>query len=508
MDKGVVTKYEELKSKIPADFISLVDVKGLGPETLRRLHEELHINSQQELEKALDDGRVEQLDGFGPKKVENIRAGLRMKQAAEERILLWHALELGDMLVREIKKLPGVQKVETAGSLRRRKETVGDIDLLVTAKKADWPKILQAFVELPEVEKVLVRGETKSSVVVEKYHRQVDVRMIEADAWGAALMYFTGSKAHSVRLRQIALDHQLKLNEYGVFTLKEEKKIAGKTEEEVYKALGLAWMPPEMRENRGELEPAAQGKIPELVSLKDIKGDMHMHSTYSDGKHTLEEIAYFIKANYAYEYIVITDHSKSTRVAGGMDEQGFQKQIEAIKKINEQLGEDFLKTGAEVDILTDGRMDLSDELLSQLDWVIGSIHAQFTKDNTDRIISACHNPYVCAIGHPTGRLINSREGYPLQMEEVIKAAEETGTALEINAQPSRMDLNDHWVRVAREHQVPLVINTDSHTFSHYAYLRLGVYNARRAWCRPKDILNTKGWKDILKFKQHKQQLVH
>lgn len=485
----------------------MVEVKGLGPETLRRLHQELGISSRKDLVKALKDGSIEKLGGFGPKKVENIQAGLRQKEAAEQSIRLWNALELGKIMIEKLKSLPEVQQVELAGSLRRKKETVGDIDILVTASKKDWSKIIKSFVAFDNVENILIKGDTKASVMVRNYNRQVDVRIVEDSDWGAALVYFTGSKEHNVHLRQIALAKGFKLNEYGVFENESDRKVASQSEEEVYQTLGLSWLPPEMRENRGEIELAASGIIPNLVKLEDIKGDMHMHSRYSDGKHSLEEIVGYLKKNYAYEYIVVTDHTKSTRIAGGMDEKGFLKQIAAIKELNARLGEDFVKAGAEVDILADGSMDLSNELLSQLDWVVASIHAQFKKDNTQRFIKACENPYVHVLGHPSGRLIGIREGYPLDMEEVIKAAKATGTAMEINAQPTRMDLDDHWAGRAREQGVPLVISTDSHSFENYEYLRLGLYVARRAWCTAEDILNTRSWKEVIDFKKKKAKMV-
>ncbi len=502
---GTIRQYETLKKEVPADFIDLVNVKGLGPETLKKFHEELGITSKKDLVEALQDGRIASLEGFGAKKIENIRAGLQLKEASEKRIRLWDALVLGEVLLEELKKLPQVGKVALAGSVRRRKETAGDIDLLVTAKKTDWESIIDYFTSLEVVTNVLAKGETKASVEIENFHRQVDLRLVEENSWGAALVYFTGSKAHNVHLRQIAQQKSLKLNEYGVYPPQSEKSVGGKTEEEVYQALGLQWMPPEMREDLGEIALAVEGKIPTLVRWEDIKGDMHMHSHYSDGKHSLEEIVQYVKQHYHYEYIVITDHSKSTRIAGGMDEDGFAKQIKAIQQVNEQLGENFVKAGAEVDILPNGRMDLSDELLGRLDWVVGSIHAQFKKDNTERILRACENPYVHVIGHPTGRLIGMREGYPLQLEEVVKAAAATGTALEINAQPARMDLNDEAARMAREQGVPLVISTDSHTFENYQYLALGIAVARRAWCRPEDILNTQSWEAISRFKKNKRK---
>lgn len=504
---GKIKKYEVSKKKVPRDFVELLDVKGFGPESLKAIHKGLGINTKDKLVRALKDGTIADLKRFGPKKVENMLKGLEMHEEVEKRMLLWDALLIGENVVNQLKKLPEVKEIELAGSLRRRKETIGDIDILVSADPADHQKIMDHLVNLPNVEEVIAKGETKSSIRIKESHRQVDVRIISKNEWGAALQYFTGSKEHNVHIRKVAREKGLKLSEYGIFKMSDGKKVAGPTEEEVYAKLGMKWMPPEMREDNGEIELAQTGEIPKLVDFKDIQGDLQMHSKWSDGATTIEELAVYAKNSFPYDYIVLTDHSKSVRIAGGMDENQFLEQFKEIKSVNEKLGANFVKKGVEVDIDEHGNLDLEDWLLEKLDWVVASIHTKFNRDNTDRIIAACHHPLVHVIGHPTGRLIGIREAYTVDMERVINAAAETGTALEINAQPNRMDLSDHLAFLAREQGAKLVISTDSHHPGTLSFMRLGVYIARRAWCTKADILNTGDWKAIEKFKEQKRKKV-
>ncbi len=507
VETGKIQKYEELKKKIPEDFIELIDLPGFGPKTLKKIHDELGISTKEELIKALKDGRIEQLEGFGPKKVENMLKGLQMYEISKRRILLWDALQLSNYLLSEIKKLKEVKDAEVVGSVRRRKETIGDIDILVISEDQHRMKIMDYFTSLDGIKEILVKGPKKSSIIlkVDGNERQVDLRIFKKDEWGAALQYFTGSKQHNVHLREIAKEKGLKVNEYGVYKVDTDEKIAGETEEGVYEAVGMQWVPPEMREDRGEIELALKHKIPKLVERKDIKGDLHVHSTWTDGANTIKDIVDFVRNKYKYEYIVMTDHSKAVRVAHGLDEQKLLEEIKEIELINKMIGLDFVKKGIEVDILLDGTLDLSDEALSQLDWVVASVHTHFSRDNTDRIVKAMENPYVTVIGHPTGRIIGSREGYPVDMEQVIKVAKETGTALEINSQPRRMDLNDIWIRRCVEEGVPLVISTDSHNLGNFEYMEIGVSLARRGWATKKDILNTRSWKEIQKFVNKKRK---
>ncbi len=508
VNTGKIQKYEELKKQVPEDFIELIDLPGFGPKTLRRIYEELGIKTKDELIKALKDGRIESLPGFGPKKVENMLKGLQMYELSKRRILLWEALQISRYLVEKLKKeLKEIKEIEVVGSVRRRKETIGDLDILVIADDENRMKIMDYFTSLPEVHEILVKGPKKSSVVMkfEGKERQVDLRIFKDDEWGAALQYFTGSKQHNVHLREIAKEKGLKINEYGVYKADTEEKIAGETEESVYEAVGMVWIPPELREDRGEIEAALEKKLPKLVELKDIKGDMHIHSTWSDGVNSIKDIAEFVKQKYKYQYIVITDHSKSQRVAHGLDEERIIKEIEEVRMLNKMMGWDFIKIGTEVDILIDGSLDFPDEILARLDWVVASVHSHFNRDNTDRILKAMENPYVNVIGHPTGRLIGIREAYPVDMDAVIKKAKETGTALEINAQPRRLDINDIWIRKAVEEGVMLVISTDSHNLGNFAYMELGVAQARRGWAEKKNILNTRSWRYVKEFVNKKRK---
>lgn len=503
---GKVKKYEKLKKDIPPDFIELLDVKGLGPQTLKTIREKLDITTREELVEALKDGRVEALEGFREKSVENMLEGLKQQERAEERILLAEAIEIADWLKEQLAPQPGLDKIAVAGSIRRGRETIGDIDLLVSADPKKKQDLIDFFTGLEGLRKVIAKGETKVSIVVDQAHRQVDMRIIDKEQWGAALLYFTGSKDHNVHLRKIAKDRDLKINEYGLFeTTGNKRRIAGKTEESIYKKLGLNWIPPELREDNGEIEQAAKNKLPDLVTIGDITGEFHCHSDWSDGMETIEEMARYAREEMKYSYMVLTDHSKSSRIAGGLDEKRFQEQFEEIEKTNKKIGSNFIKKGVEVDILPDGSLDLDDHLLEQMDWVVASVHSHFNRDNTDRIFAACENPFVNAIGHPSGRLIGKRKAYPLDIEQVIKKAAQTGTALEINAQPQRMDINAEWTKMAIAEDVIIVIGTDAHDTSSFGYMAQGVTTARRGWCQKKHILNNRKWSAVAKFVNKKRK---
>jgi DNA polymerase (family 10) len=498
LDTGKIEKYEQLKKEMPGDFLELLKVEGIGPKTLLKLNQQLKISSKESLIKAIQSGKVDKLEGFGKKSAQNMLEGIRRYEKASQRILLQEALELSELVKEKMADCEGMDQMEIAGSIRRGKETIGDIDLLVAAPKKHWPKIIQHFIHLPFVDNILASGKTKASVQITHQHRDVDLRIVLPAQWGAALLYFTGSKSHNIHLRRIAQKKGWKINEYGLFDQKSRKKLAGKTEEDMYRKLGLQYVPPEMRENQGEIDLAKNKQIPKLITRSDIKGDLHLHSNWSDGSHSIEEIARYAMDKLSYEYLVLTDHSKSSRIANGMDEKRFKEQFKEIDEVNKKLGKPFVKKGVEVDILPDGSLDFPDDFLQQFDWVIASIHSRFKDDNTDRLIKACENPQVNAIGHPSGRLIGQREAYPVDMEKVIEAAARTGTALEINAQPQRMDLNDHWAGEAREKGVPLVISTDMHSLSNFDFMELGILVARRAWCKAGDVLNTKKWKEVKK----------
>lgn len=504
LNTGKIAKYEELKKAVPYEIMELMEVTGFGPQSLKKIHSELDINTQKELINALHDGRIEKIKGFGRKKVENMLRGLKIHKVVEDRMLLWDALQIGEGIVEKLQKLPEVKACELAGSLRRKKETIGDVDVLVSCSDRDRKKIVDYFTKPAIAATILAKGDTKASIIEENSGRQVDLRLVNENEWGSALQYFTGSKEHNIHLRTIAREKGYKISEYGIFTIKNEKWVAGKTEEEIYKILGFQIMPPEMREDKGEIELSMKGKIPRLISLGEIKGDMHLHSTWSDGARSIDEMVSYARKNLPYDYIVITDHSKSTRVAGGMDDKQVLKQIKEIDRVNKKMNSRYLKKGIEVDILPDGRLDLSDEVLSQLDWVVASIHSNFKQDNTDRIIRACNNKNVSCIGHPTGRLIGSRDPYKVNMEAVYDAAKETGTVLEINSQPQRMDLNDSMVMGAREKGIMFAITTDSHDLGQFAYMKLGIAIARRGWCTAENIINTRSWDMVKKFTDRKR----
>ena len=394
------------------------------------------------------------------------------------------------------------KKVAVAGSLRRRRETVGDIDILCEASERHAREIIKAFTQARGVTKVLAAGATKGSVIVN--HRiQVDLRVVPAKSFGAALQYFTGSKAHNIALREIAVKKGLKLNEYGLFkhdAPNGAKPLAGKTEEEVYATLGLPWIPPELREDRGEVEAAQKGELPELIEPDDIRGDLHMHSTYSDGNASIEQMALAAR-ELGYEYICITDHSQSLTVAHGLDPERLRKQHKEIEAVNKKIKGIRVLAGTEVDILADGSLDLPDEALAQCDFVIASIHSGMQQDEkrlTERLVKAMRNPHVHAIAHPTGRVLGGqRDAYPLDFDEVVHVAKETGTALEINAYYDRLDLDDLHARRARDAGVKLVINTDAHAPAHLAMMRFGVATARRGWVRKDDVVNTLPLKKLL-----------
>lgn len=505
IETGSIEKYEELSKEVPHDFVELLEIQGIGPETLKTLHKELGVSSREQLLEALNSGKVQQLKGFGEKTVKNLLEGLKESQKAGERMLLAEALDIVEELETQLAKCQELQQFEFAGSLRRMKSTIGDIDILATAKPQKRETVLDYFVSMPGVTKVLAKGDTKASVIIETDNCQVDLRLVDEDQWGAALLYFTGSKDHNVHLRTIAKEKGWKINEYGIYDIKTDEKLAGKTEEEMYNKLGLDWIPPEMRENRGEIDLAANKTLPGLIKQADIRGDFHLHSDWSDGVNDIEELARHVHNNYDYEFIILTDHSKSSRIGGGLTEEELSEQKEVIQGVNQKLEIQFIKAGAEVDILADGTLDFDDDILATLDWVTASIHNLFNQDNTERILKACENPYVCAISHPTGRLIGKRKEYPVDLNRVIQKAKETGTALEINAQPQRMDLDDQWARQAQEEGVMLVIGTDSHDLMSFGYMKLGVGLARRAWCKPDHILNTLSWHEVEEFVQRKRK---
>ncbi len=503
---GKISAYEELRQKVPEDLLELLEVPGVGIKTLRLAYDRLKVRSKEDFIRAVKSGQLAFLPGMGEKKIQNILRGLELWEKSKERMTLLRAYELGEALLKHFETIRELyENIELAGSLRRRKETVGDIDLLISAKRENWSKIHQHFVSYGGVREVLLHGETKSSLVLEE-GRQVDLRTVEPHQWGSALQYFTGSKEHNVRIRDIAKAKGLKISEYGVFRADTEEWIGGGTEEEVYNLIGMQWIPPELRENTGEIELALEGRLPRLIDIKDIRGDFHMHSNWSDGLNSLEEMA---EACYqlGYEYMVIGDHSQSSRVANGLDPARYREQFKLIERLNQYYNPRgfYILRGCEVDILPDGSLDLPDGLLEEFDFVVASIHSRFNQDNTYRILKAMENPYVNLIGHPTGKAYGTREGYPLDMEKVIKTAKETGTALELNTH--RADLSPENIRRCMQEGVFIAIVSDAHSVKHLRYIHLGVGLARRGWAVPELVLNAKDLQGIRDFVRRKRELM-
>lgn len=494
---GKLEYYEKLKDTIPSGVIELLDISEVGPKTAKLLYEELGVDNIDKLEKAVKGHQIKDLPGMGEKSEDNILRGIELYKRRKERVLLGTALPLAEEVIRSLRQLKETSKISFAGSLRRKKETIGDIDILVTSQKPG--KIMKTFISLPQVREILAEGPTKSSVIT-KDDIHIDVSVVEPISFGAALQYFTGSKAHNIKLRELAVKRGLKINEYGVFNSETGQRITGEKEEEIYKILDLAFIPPELREDRGEIEAAQEGRLPWLVEYPQIKGDLHLHSKWSDGAHTIRQMAEAAKKR-GYKYIAITDHSQSVKIAGGLTEERLKGQIEEIRRINQELDDFTILTGIEVDIKSDGNLDFSDEILSKLDVVIAAIHSGFKQESkiiTERLVGAMRNRFVSIIAHPTGRLIGYRESYQVDINKIMDIAAKTGTILEINAYPERLDLNDVYCRMAKDRGVQLAIETDAHSIDGLEFMNLGVDVARRGWLEERDVINTLPLDKLLK----------
>jgi DNA polymerase (family 10) len=493
---GKIKRYEEVMKDVPQGLLQLLEIPGLGGKTIHLMQKELKVKNLDDVKRVIEDGSLEKLYGMGKKKVENIKKGIELFEHAQERMPIYEAMTIAEEVMEYLKGAPGIGHISTAGSLRRLKETVGDIDILATGK--DGQKIIKYFVKHPKTIQVLAEGETKGSILLdtELGERQVDLRIVEEDSFGAALQYFTGSKGHNIKLRGLAKDKGLKISEYGVF--RGEKKIAGKTEEDVYGVFGLPVFPPEMREDRGEIELALKGKLAEIIEAKDIKGDLHVHSNWSDGVLSLEDLVKHGK-KLGYSYIAVCDHSQAAKYAHGLSPERLAEQIKEIDKLSKKLNDFKLIKGTEVDILADGSLDFPDFLLKKLDLVVASIHSGFKKNVTERIIAAIKHPLVDIIGHPTGRLISGREGYDVNIDKVIEAAAEYGKILELNAYYDRLDLDEINLKKAKEKGVLIAIGTDTHYAHGFAMMRFGLGIARRAWLTKKDVINTLPLEKLLKL---------
>lgn len=487
LETGKIKKFDEERKGLSDEFIRMLQIPGMGPKTLALIHAKLKTDSFAALEEAARSGRLAELPGMGSKKAENILKGIELLRQAAGRIPLGVALPIAEEIVESVRRFRAVKRAEMAGSLRRMRETIGDIDIL--AASSDPGRVIESFTSLPHVKRVLAAGTTKGSVIVEG-NQQIDLRVVEAASFGAALQYFTGSKAHNVKLRDLAKGIGLKINEYGVF--RGDKKLGGREESDVYEAIGLSWIPPELREDRGEVEAAKAGELPELVKEEQLLGDMHVHSDYSDGKATLEQLAEHGQA-LGYRYIAVTDHSQSLKIAQGLTPERVEEKRKRLQKINAKLKKLKLLMGTEVDILGEGKLDYPDELLKKFDWVVASIHSGFKQPREKimrRILAAMENPLVDCIAHPTGRLLNQRPAYEIDIEEMLSVAARTRTAIEINANYDRLDLDDVGCKRAKQLGVKLAIGTDAHKLENMSMLRLGAAVARRGWLEPADVINT------------------
>jgi len=491
LKNGKIKHFEELKKKLPLKVDELLKVEGIGPKKIKTLYQKLGVKNLKDLEKFAKAHKIAPLFGFGEKTEKNILQGLEFLRQSKGRFLLGQILPTARDVIKKLKTLKEVEEISLAGSVRRQKETIGDVDILVVSKKPE--KVMNFFVNLDGVEKIWGRGGTKASIRMREGF-DMDLRIVKKESYGAALQYFTGSKEHNIATRKIAIEKGLKLSEYGVFRGK--KYIAGSTEEDVYKALGLPYMAPETREDDGEIQAASEGELPDLVELKDIKGDLHCHTSASDGENSLEEMVE--KAiSKGYEYIGISDHAKFLGVTNGQDEKRLLKQYEKIKKLNEKIAKTGSKfkilSGCEVDIRPDGSLAIKDEVLEKMDYVIASIHSSMKmekKEMTARIIRALENPNVDIFGHPTGRLIGQRDEYQMDFDKILEVAKKMGTILEINSSPERLDLNGFYIRMAKSHGVKMIINTDSHKAGQMELMEYGVGQARRGWAEKSDIINT------------------
>jgi DNA polymerase (family X) len=485
---GKIQHLEELKAKVPIDIDELYGIEGIGPKTIKMFYDKLQIKNLADLEKVATEGKLKTLPGFTEKKEQDIFKRIEFFKRGKGRLIIGEVYPLVKQIEKRLQHIAGVKNAVAAGSIRRMKETIGDIDYLVAAN--DPKRVIDFFVKMPEVQEILGMGQAKAFVKLAS-GIDADLLVVPEESWGAALQYFTGSKEHSVQLRKIAISKGFRLNEWGVF--KGDKRIAGATEEEVYKTLGLQWIPPEMRENAGEIELGRQDKVPKLVEYGSLKGDLQVHSENSDGTATIEEMARGAKA-FGLDYIAITDHTKSLKLAGGLEEQELLEQADKISQLNDRLREEFrILSSAEVNIMKDGSLDIPNTVLDKLDIVGAAIHSHFNlpiETQTERLIKAAKNPSVDILFHPTGRLINRRAGYLVDIEKLIDVAKDTNTVLEIDAHYDRLDLKDEYVRMAVRNGVKLVIDSDAHHPIHYSFLTFGIAQARRGWAIQSDILNT------------------
>ncbi len=497
IETGDLKYLNDLRNRIPSGLRDLLKIEGIGPKIAQNLYKNLSIKSVDELETAIINGKLKNIKGFGKKKEANLLQAIELYRTSQERSLLGDILPIAKGIKSKLEEVKAVIIVEIAGSIRRWKETIGDIDLLAVTKQ---PKeVMEVFTKLPEKKTALSSGEMKSTIVLNN-NIQVDLTIIDDSSYGSALQYFTGSKEHSIQLREIAKKNNMKLNEFGLFNLVDNRKIAGAKETEIYELLGLSYIQPELRENRGEIDFAKNKKLPQLVEIGDIKGDLHVHTTWSDGSNSIQEMATAAK-NLGYEYIAICDHSKTLKIAGGLNEEDLRTQMTEIEKLNRTLDDFRILKGVEVNIDSDGNLDINNTTLKDLDFVVASIHSGFKQDEQiliKRIVNAMHNDYVNSIGHPSGRIINKRAPAISDFSKIFEEAEKHKISLEINAFPDRLDLSDLNCFKAREWNINFSIGSDAHNLNHLKFMEYGVSVARRGWLEGKNIVNTMNLKQLKK----------
>ena len=490
---GRLPLLEDVESRVPAALSDLLKIEGLGPKRVRTLYKELKIRSLDDLKRAARRGRIRELDGFGKKTEQLVMQRVERFSDAAQRTKLIAAEDIATALLNYLKKSRGVKDIATAGSFRRRRETVGDLDILVTARKDSV--VMDDFITYDEVREIVSRGRTRATVRL-RSGMQVDLRVVPQVSYGAALVYFTGSKAHNIAIRKLAVKKGWKMNEYGLF--EGSKRIAGKSEQDLYRKIGLPFIPPELRENRGEIEAARKGRLPELITLADIRGDLHCHTNASDGRYTLEQMAE-AAATRGYDYLSITDHSRHVTVANGLDKKRLLQQIKAIDKLNGKLDHLVILKSIELDILEDGSLDLPDSVLKELDFTVCSVHYKFNlsrQQQTERILRAMDNAFFNILAHPTGRLINEREPYEVDLEKIMQGALERGCFLELNANPDRLDLTDDACKLARDMGLKVSIATDAHRTADLDYMRFGIDQGRRGWLEKQDVINTRSLRQL------------
>jgi DNA polymerase (family 10) len=498
IETGSLEYLEDLRKEFPKGLQEMMNIQGLGPKSLMKLYTELDIENIDELEEAAKNEKIRDIEGFGKKSEENILKNIKMYRKFQERFLLGDILPLAENIENKLADLKEVRRINVAGSIRRKKETIGDVDILIISPNPD--AVMDFFTELEEVKRVVSKGHTRSTVITVK-NLQVDLRVVEKESYGSALQYFTGSKEHNIKLRNIALKNNWKLSEYGLIDRESTETIASASEEEIYSSLGLDYIEPELREDRGEVEAAQEGNLPQLIKLEDIKGDLHMHTNWSEGSHSIEEMAQGAK-ELGHQYIAICDHAEALQVAGGLSSEEIREQMKEIEKLNKKIEGITILSGIEANIDAEGKLDVKDDILKDLDVVVASVHSGFKKSEeemTNRILNAMHNDYVNILGHPTGRMLNKREPYEVNLSEIFTAAADLGIFLEVNSFPDRLDLSDINCQNARKYDLLMAINTDSHHKDHLKYMKYGVATARRGWLEKNDIINTLELKELKKL---------